>query len=450
MKRIATILALSILLVTGTRAQQGASNEGDPKRDQKSTDVQLPIKAATPSLDAGDEELKKAVEELKSQLGGMDEMIKELQTDRDALKKIKVSGYMQINFEKSEKMTGFGADPYDAKDAIKGRFRVRRSRIKIAYDGGSTTMVVQGDYSNSGFSLKDAYLEFTEQWSKMFSFRFGVFNRPNYEIEYSSSQRESPERSAVVLALYPGERDLGAMVTFAPEDLFKLQLAAFNNTFGGTFAQNGPNFGSEPLYFMGRVTKSLAVGDVGIDVGVHGRFGSIRANSGRVLESDMPTKGAFDSTSVKVGDAVSRNWFGAEVQVYYDFLGGMKLLAEYITGSDVNALSATPGTIRKRDFNGFYAMLVKNVGEEFQVAVKYDSYIPNATISYDKIDVANELTTNTLGFGIHNYTFSNVRLTLWYDMISTKTGGLVGSNGQSLVSVDPKDNLLTFRAQYKF
>ena len=443
MKNIATVMALSILLAVGARAQQGPNTESDPSKDQKTTDVKLPVKASTPALDATDEELKKKVEEMKSQLEGLDEAIKELQTDRDALKKIKVSGYLQINFEKSESVNGLSVDPYDAKDFVKSRFRVRRSRIKIMYDGGSTSMVVQGDYSNSGFSLKDAYLDFAEQSLKIFSFRFGVFNRPNYEVEYSSSQRESPERSRVIGALYPGERDLGVMVTMAPEDLFKLQLAAFNNTFAGTFSQNNPNFSSEPLYFMARVTKALNLGDVGIDFGVHGRFGSVRANSARLLESDVATNGAADTTSIKVGDAVSRNWFGAEVQLYYDFLGGMKLLAEYITGSDVNVLSATPGAIRKRDFNGYYAMLVKSLGDEFQFAVKYDSYNPNSKISSDVINSTSELAINTIGLGLHNYSFPNVRLTLWYDNVTTKTN-------DRILKEDPKDNLLTFRAQYKF
>jgi hypothetical protein len=402
------------------------------------------------SQDEGKKDPQEQIDELKSQVGGMDEVIKELQTDRDALKKIKVSGYLQVQFEKSEKETGFAADPYDAKDYVKARFNLRRSRIKIQYDGGSTQMVVQGDYSNAGFALKDAYLEFTEQWTKMLSMRFGVFNRPNYEVEYSSSQRESPERSGVIRALYPGERDLGAMLTFAPEGLFNLQLAAFNNTFKGTFSQTGPNFGSEPLYFMARLTKSFAFDDLGIDLGVHGRFGNVRLNSAKVLDKDMLLSDKPDSVTYKVGDAVGRNWFGVEAQLYYDFLGGMKVLGEYIMGSDVNELGTTPGTVRVRDFTGFYVMLVKNLGTDHQIAVKYDSYVPNSKADYDAIGSSAELATNTLGFGIHDYTFPNVRLTLWYDMPMRKTNTFANSNGVKLFDVDPKDNQLTFRAQYKF
>ncbi len=385
---------------------------------------------------------KEKLEELKGQVEGMDELLKTIDTDVAKLKKIKISGYLQIQAEKTEKHTGFATDPYDGKDYIKGRLRVRRSRIKVAYEDGGTQAVIQGDFSNSGFSLKDAYLEFTEPWTSMFALRLGVFNRPNYEVEYSSSQRESPERSAVVRALYPDERDLGVMLTVMPEDLFTLQLAGFNNTFQGTYKQQNPNFGDNPFYYMARLTKSFVVTDeIGLDLGVHGRFGTNRAHFAKVLESDMPTKSTADSTSLKVGDGVSRTWFGVEAQVYWDFLGGMKIMGEYIMGSDVDEFKANTA-IRKRDFNGFYVYLIKNLGTDFQLALKYDSFNPNTKIDENKKDASGELKIDTFGFGLHNYTFTNIRLTLWYDMITTQTNDLFKN--------DPVDNLLTFRAQYKF
>jgi hypothetical protein len=398
-------------------------------------------------LRAQQDDVTTKVEEIEGRVGGMDEAIKELQTDRDQMKKMKISGYIQMNFEKSEAENGFAADPYDASDDIKSRFRLRRSRLKFTYSESFGRMVVQADFSNAKIELKDAYFEFDEPWLRMMSLRFGVFNRPNYEVEYSSSQRESVERSAVIRALYPGERDLGAMLTIAPEDLFSLQIAAFNNTQLGTFSQSNPNYGSEPLYFMGRLTKSFALGEIGLDLGAHARVGNVRLNTNKVIESDSPTAGSaavVDSTTYKVGDAVGKNWFGVEAQLYYDLLGGMKILGEYIMGSDVNQLStaAVPSPARLRDFSGWYVMLVKNLGTDFQFAVKYDSYAANSALDYESINTASELTRSTLGVGLHNYTFENVRLTLWYDMNSWKTNGTLDS--------DPIDNLMTFRAQYKF
>ncbi|MFZ1731804.1 MAG: hypothetical protein WBQ23_16010 [Bacteroidota bacterium] len=400
------------------------------------------------------EDVATKVEEMGSQIGGMDEAIKELQHDRDAMKKIKISGYIQMNWEKTESMSGFGSDPYDASDEVKSRFRLRRSRLKFQYSDTFGRLVIQGDFGNAKFELKDAYLEFDDPWIRMMSLRFGVFNRPTYEVEYSSSQRESVERSAVTRALYPGERDMGAMLTVSPEDMFTLQLAAFNNTQLGTFSQSNPNYGTEPLYFMARLTKTFTLGDLGLDVGAHARLGNVRLNTNSVIESDSPASGSgavVDTTTYKVGDGLARNWFGFEAQLYYDFLGGMKIMGEYMMGQDVNQLStsATPSPARVRDFTGWYIMLVKNLGTDFQFAVKYDTYAPNSTLDYDMINTSSELTRSTLGLGIHNYSFDNVRLTLWYDMNTTKTNEFTSGSTKPF-SADPIDNLLTFRAQYKF
>ncbi len=451
-----------------------------------------------------------SVEEVKAKTEALEENVNTLVTDVAGLKKIKISGYLQAQFEKTENAKGLYANPYNANDdEIQARFRIRRSRIKVAYDAGSTQAVIQGDFSNNGFAIKDAYLEFTEPWTKYFSLKTGIFNRPNFEVEYSSSQRESMERSAIVRALYPDERDLGMMLTFEPEDLFKLQLAGFNNTFRGDIVQPaGPNFNSEPLYFMARITKSLTFTDLGlgVDFGVHARYGNMIApkNAGYVIEADQAVpllktyntwqtttttkahSGADASalTKLDANAKIGRSWFGFEAQLYWDFLGGMKLMGEYIMGSDVNefsssdtlsiasrAIKAKDSTntkfdttysysktnmfVRKRDFNGFYVMLVKNITSEFQVAVKYDSYSSNAKITDAMVNNTAELPVSTIGFGIHNYTFPNVRLSLWYDINNVKTNNNnleidPAKPAKPLMSANLPKNLLTFRLQYKF
>ncbi len=397
----------------------------------------------------GGEKEKPTVEELKDRIDGIDESVNALITDVSGLKKIKVSGYMQIQFDKTEANRSFTMSPYDSSDFDQSRFRVRRSRLKVAYDAGLTQFVIQGDFSNTGFSLKDAYIKITEPWLQYFSLQTGVFNRPAYEVEYSSSQRESMERSKVISTLYPGERDLGAMLIVNPDEMFKFQFAGFNNTFKGTFSQADPNFNDEPLYYMARLTKEFALTDLGlgIDLGVHARFGNAIANTNSVLESDKGTKAIPDSSSVKKGDAIGRNWFGVEAQIYYDFLGGMKIMGEYIMGSNVDELgtAAKPTTIRKRDFSGFYVMLVKNITEQWQFAAKYDSYNPNTKIAESDIDNANDLSYNTIGLGLHNYSFDNVRLSLWYDI--NKRAENVNVKG---FETSPINNLLTVRFQYKF
>ncbi len=60
-------------------------------------------------------------------------------------------------------------------------------------------------------SIKDAYLRFSAPWLKnAVALKGGVYDRPfGFEISYSSSSRESPERSRIFQVLFPGERDLG-------------------------------------------------------------------------------------------------------------------------------------------------------------------------------------------------------------------------------------------------
>jgi phosphate-selective porin len=397
-------------------------------------------------------------EELASQLEGINENVNMLLGDVAGLRKIKVSGYMQVQLEKLEKIKGYGISEYDSSNYVYAKFRVRRSRVKVAYDAGLTQFVVQGDFSNTGFTLKDAYVKITDPWTKIFSLTAGVFNRPVYEVEYSSSQRESMERSKIIRTLYPEERDLGAMLTVEPEDLFKLQVALFNNTFLGDLKQTAPVFGDNFTYLMARLTKSFAVTEgLDIDLGAHIRYGTVPANSDKVIESGE-NKNTTIFKSVKPGDALDRTWFGGEIQIYADifsgltdgFLGATKILGEYITGKDVDVLptktNTSAGNIaaynRIRDISGFYAMLVQNIGTDFQIAAKYDSYDPNTKIDDAKINDVNELTENTIGFGIHNYTFSNVRLSLWYDMVKRQE--------TDTYKTAPINNTLIFRIQYKF
>jgi hypothetical protein len=291
----------------------------------------------------------------------------------------------------------------------------------------------------------------------MFDLTVGQFNRPTYEVEYSSSVREAPERSLLCRTLYPNERDLGAMLSFNPEGLFKLQLAAFNNTFLSDVAQNNPNFRDANLYYMARITKELVVMDgLGIDFGAHARMGSVRSNSNMFIESDIPTKAAnnlLDSSANNYGTKLSKNWFGGEIQIYWDapVIGGTKLLGEYITGSSVDELPAATTSlaarkIRKREFAGFYIMLVKTISTDWQIAARMDQYNPNTKIDISKVDNSNDLTQTTIGFGIHNYTFDNCRITLWYDMPKYKTT----TAPNNLMITSPNLNLMTLRLQYKF
>ncbi len=363
------------------------------------------------------------------------------------LKNLKISGYVQAQYQHSESVTGFGASPYMPNENINNQFQIRRAILKLDYSTELTQMVIQTDFLPSGVSVKEAYLKVTDPWAKAVSLNVGLFNRPDFEVEYSANQIESLERSNVIRALYPGERDLGAMFTINPNNFFNLQLAGFNNTYQGFSKQLIPNYRYEPFYFMARLTKKISFKphDTKINFGVNCRIGNAEANTNQVIFSENNNK-IIDSTSYIVGDKLSRSWFGAEFQYSSKILGGLKFFAEYLMGNNIYeesaANAATIAPIRLTKFNGYYLMLVKPIASDWEIAGKYDYYNPNSKIEEENINSTKDLAVSTLGYGIHNYSFKNIRISLWYDMNFRQT--------TDNFSEMPSANLLTLRLQYKF
>ncbi|MGB8191830.1 MAG: porin, partial [Chitinophagaceae bacterium] len=136
---------------------------------------------------------------------------------------IRMSGYMQPQFQvASEK----GARSYiggDFPTNVNNRFMLRRGRIRFDYAGftdkgdPSLQFVFQFDGTERGVFIRDFWGRYYENKLHLFSFTVGMFARPfGYELNVSSSDRESPERGRVSQILMRTERDLGAMVTFEP------------------------------------------------------------------------------------------------------------------------------------------------------------------------------------------------------------------------------------------
>ena len=110
------------------------------------------------------EELKEQLNELKDQLTGIDERLLTMESDVAKLKSIKISGYVQAQFEK-----------YEANVNPKSTFFMRRVRVKTtyeAYDG--VKFVVQPDFVVNAVTLKDAYVVVNEPWLKTFSLNMRI------------------------------------------------------------------------------------------------------------------------------------------------------------------------------------------------------------------------------------------------------------------------------------
>ena len=359
---------------------------------------------------AGQDTLAAEVVTIRDRIAGFEERIATAENDLAKLTKIKISGYIQAQWENYENSAQY---PYNW-------FSLRRARVKIQYEPlTGVAFVLQPDFIPSGVTLKDAYVQLNDPWLKTFSLWAGQFNRPNYEVEYSSSVREVPERSRIIRALYPGERALGAKLEVTPPKLPLLfQLAVLNgNDFSTIRDAASTNINVTNKDFdqykdvMARLVYTFRLGNFGaIDLGASGYFGGLKATSDTVLKSDY----TYDKT-VAVGNKLNKTWFGGEFRMFLDLWGGLSIKGEYIMGTNsflgynltTKVVSPVTTTVSNdtltltnlttsttafrpniyRNFMGGYVYLIKNIGKRHQVAFRYDFYDPNTKLKNDEIGV---------------------------------------------------------------
>ncbi|KAF0152571.1 MAG: phosphate-selective porin O and P [Ignavibacteria bacterium] len=408
------------------------------------------------------DDLKAKIEELKGHIEGLNESYLETKATVDALKKIKFSGYIQTQFQSAEVdgAATFAGGNFAAN--MHNRFMVRRGRLKLTYDNNLTNLVLQIDATERGLGLKDAYLFLKEPWLKSFGLKGGVFDRPfGFEIGYSSSSRETPERSRMFQTLFPGERDLGISVEYSPYSPFENFLGYFNFK-AGFFAGNGSSVEVDNKKdFIGRLGFSLPFYEenLAIDGGVSIYRGGVKLAAGKSIFTVDNSNAA--SANVKSSFA-DRNYLGFDLQLYYamPLLGNFSLRGEYISGkqpSGSSASSTSPtslqtGDLFMRNFAGYYLNYVQNLGDKNQLVIKYDVYDPNIDVEGDQIGAAaaaklgsGDIKYSTMGIGLIHYLDDNLKFVLYYDSVSNETTTkLAGFNS------DLKDNVLTFRIQYKF
>jgi len=385
------------------------------------------------------------------------------------LSKIRISGYIQAQFQVADSVgiRSFAGGDFPA--ASDKRFAIRRGRIKFSYETTLTQYVLQVDATERGVSLKDAYAKVTEPWLKTFSLTAGVMNRPfGHEVPYSSSMRESPERGRMSQIIFPGERDLGAMLTIeapktSPLYFFKLEAGLYNGT-GGTASDF-----DKQKDFIGHLTlrKSLLNEKLKLSGGASYYNGGWR----------LDTAALYDRMSVNVtgqhvfmlssdintmGIILDRNYTGFDFQASFEtpVIGSTTIRAEYISGTQAGTRSSTasPSVLPVsssqqsdayiRKFNGAYFYFLQNVGKlPLQLIIKYDWYDPNSEVVEKEITSAlavADVKFSTLGLGLNYRLDQNIRFTAYYDMVENEKTSLSGYTG------DIKDDVFTLRMQYKF
>jgi hypothetical protein len=374
--------------------------------------------------------------------------------------KLKVSGYIQGQFQWGEEaaLLKIGSANENGQKPF-SRIGIRRGRVKLIWEQGLTSAVFQLDLTEKGVGIKDAYLNLKAPWFQAAALRAGVFDRPfGYEISYSSSRRESPERSTIFQTLFPDERDLGAMVIFqapasSPWSLLKLEA--------GFFAGNGIKLESDSKRdFIRHLSAAKIWGSLTLGGGVSHYNGRVYQGSRRVYTMDgdgfIP-----DQQDTHLGAFAKRRYTGFDLQVAFkSLLGSTRLHGEYLFGQQPgtdgsskspNAPTAPVEDTYIRDFSGGYAMLVQSLGKApVSVAAKYDVYDPNTRVSGERIGenwtTATDLEQRTLGFGALWDLNADLRLTAWYDINRNEHS----KNLTDGFDRDLKNDVFTLRMQYKF
>lgn len=342
-------------------------------------------------------------QQVAEKLEGFTEAFTEMRNSIENLNRMRISGYLQAQYVNDERSTNELTGPAATRNL--DQFAVRRARVKFTYQFSPTSrFVLQPDVASSGVTLKDGYVEFTEPWTTWkHTLTAGQFNWPfGFEIMYSSSLREVPERSRIVRTLFPGERDRGVMLSgLGLNDRLSYRIALVNGT--GT---------SQSFDFNKR--KDL-VGRLGYS------FGAVDVGASVYRGSDLvPT-----STNAR-GIEFDKERQGIDVQ-WATPIPGLGLRGEYITGKQAPSNGTT--RTQSHDIEGWYFYAIQNIGTRHQIVVRADEYDADTNVGNNAVRTINP-----------SYLFhwdANSKVMLSYEFIKTQAN-------------DPDDNVFTLRYQYLF
>ena len=403
------------------------------------------------------------------------------------LKKLKISGYIQSEWQSSQidvngkasndMKVGAGANAAELANAVANpggsfnRYGVRRGRLKATYTDFGCTGVFYLDATEKGVVLKEAYVAALDPWAGLFTLKGGVFNRPfGYEIEYSSSSRETPERSRIIQTLFPSERDLGGMFTLqapktSPWNVLKLDAGLLAGNAIGVDTKGKKDFIAHLTY-----NKSTSTFKYGIGASMY---------SGSVFQPTTKVYTMSNNAFTAVGDSASnKNQYAS--RKYYGFdgqfsiataLGLTNIRGEYLFGKQPGTSSSTSsynnstipandykGTndIYIRNFAGGYIQLSQDIADtKHTLTVKYDWYDPNTDVAGNNIGIAGSKTSkadiaySTLGLGYMYRLNNNVKFMLYYDMPVNETSSALSAKGSDYTK-KLAANLVTVRMQFKF
>ncbi|HRF27414.1 MAG TPA: porin [Ferruginibacter sp.] len=387
---------------------------------------------------------------------------------------LRFTGYIQPQYQLAGEKGSESFEGGDFSENVSSRFMLRRSRVRIDYvhyyrdDRPGVQFVFQFDANERSFTVRDVWGRLFENKYKLFSFTTGMFARPfGYEVNLSSSDRESPERGRMSQIMMRSERDLGAMATFDARkkvknfNYLKIDAGVFNGqgiNAAGDFDNHKDFIGRVSLkpYPLSKKMTLSAGGSVligGLENNTRYHYTTVRDGNG--------WKEQVDSSLTNIGRISKRRYFGADAQwKIANKKGFTELRAEFIAGTQTGtALSPeTPNKLpeanegfHERRFSGAYFYFLQHIfSSKHQLLVKYDWYDPNSRVSGMEIGRpgsnlgAANIRYQTLGLGYIYYMNENAKLVLYYAMVHNEKTSLPGFDK------DLDDNVFTCRLQFRF
>ncbi len=387
----------------------------------------------------------------------LQERLNHLEQKVEKKSRFKFAGYIQASadFGQEHSILTIGS----VKGKYKEAFGIRRGFFKFAYEYKLAKAVALLNITERGVGPVETYFQIASPWKSISasSLKMGLFLRPfGYELTYSSSLRESPERSTVINMLFPKYSDVGLMLTLqaaktSPWHFLKLQTAIINGNAIGSEIDARKDFISH-LSINRQISKEFNLG-----LGISHYYG-YRLNGNQLIYKI--NDGAFKEE--KTTDEYSRRqYLGFDAQIKLKtLLGTTQVRGEYIFGTQPALAHSSKSPVAApnredssyiRNCRGGYLIFVQDLGKlPISAVLKYDFYDPNTEVSGDKIATANnfskaDVMQSAYGMGLLWHINKSLRMQAYYKLnrneISSQLAGY---------SKDRADNTLTFRLQYKF
>ena len=396
-----------------------------------------------------------SIEQVEAPIDTLTRAVASLMDDNMKAKRLKITGYVQPQYQYIDSA---GAQSFAGGDFKNGtsnyfsRFTMRRGRFKFTYNYNNVMLMVNIDATEKTLAMRETYAKITDSKWNMFSLTAGLLQAQfGYELNQSSSERETPERARFNQILFPTERDLGAfgsMVVPKSSKLYglKLDVGMMNGVAGVA-----PEFDNKKD-FTGRLQYSKATRSerVKFDFGVSGYNGGYKIGNQKDYNVNTLKDGntGFELNTKDTANynrIAKRVYIGADVQCSIDWkIGITTLRAEYIQGEQPgtnasnqranNSPGALPTTaIYHRQFNGAYFYWVQDIlTSKFQVVLKYDWFDPNVKIAGSKIGIkgtgtnAGDIRFDTYGFGLNYHINQYAKVMAYYDLVVNENTELTG------------------------